>query len=169
MKIDPYGLLVGHEWEEVGTLLNLVNTHQITRFVELGVHVGGLTAVMAPLVHHKVGFAYLAVEINPGIPVDTVKTLPVTFLWGDCLDPAIISLVNDFIHQSPNAFIYCDNGNKPKEFATYAPLLRPGDLIAAHDYGTEITAADVGQVVSKNMLKEVYNPMETRITSWRKL
>lgn len=44
---------------------------------------------------------------------------------------------------SGTAIVYCDGGNKPKEILTYAPLMRPGDLIAAHDYGTEISLRDV--------------------------
>lgn len=37
-----------------------------------------------------------------------------------------------------SAFIYCDNGDKPKEAEMYAPLLRSGDYLGVHDFGTEI-------------------------------
>lgn len=33
--------------------------------------------------------------------------------------------------------LFCDNGNKPREFAEFGGLLRSGDYIAAHDYGVE--------------------------------
>ena len=33
--------------------------------------------------------------------------------------------------------LFCDNGDKPREVALYAPLLQPGDLLVVHDFGTE--------------------------------
>ena len=35
------------------------------------------------------------------------------------------------------AVLFCDNGDKPREVATFAPLLQPGDLLVVHDFGTE--------------------------------
>jgi len=40
-------------------------------------------------------------------------------------------------------FLYCDDGDKPREVATFAPLLRPGDVIGCHDWGPEIGPAHV--------------------------
>lgn len=39
--------------------------------------------------------------------------------------------------------LFCDNGNKPREFAEFVPLLRPGDLVAVHDWGTEMNPPDI--------------------------
>jgi hypothetical protein len=33
--------------------------------------------------------------------------------------------------------LFCDNGDKPREVALFAPLLQPGDLLVVHDFGTE--------------------------------
>lgn len=38
------------------------------------------------------------------------------------------------------ALVFCDNGDKPREFALYAPLLKSGDAIAVHDNGVEFHA-----------------------------
>lgn len=40
--------------------------------------------------------------------------------------------------------LFCDNGNRPREFSTFLPRLRPGDLVAVHDWGNEFTEADIG-------------------------
>lgn len=40
----------------------------------------------------------------------------------------------------------CDDGDKPREFKEYAPLLTPGDIIASHDFGNEFTEGDVEPV-----------------------
>ena len=39
--------------------------------------------------------------------------------------------------------LFCDNGDKPREVALYAPSLRLGDYLAVHDYGDEIFAWDI--------------------------
>jgi len=45
------------------------------------------------------------------------------------------------------AFLYCDDGDKPREVQTFAPWLRPGDVIGCHDWGKEIGPADVQSVL----------------------
>lgn len=42
--------------------------------------------------------------------------------------------------------LLCDGGNKPREVQTFAPLLRSGDLIAVHDWGTEFGPGDLTPV-----------------------
>jgi len=170
LKPDPYGISVAHTWAEVGVLLDLVNRYHVTRFVELGMHVGGLTSVLYPFLLHKPGFRYLGIEIDEGLVTDTVKSLPeMSFLWGDCLSMDVRRQVELFTKSTPSiSFVYCDNGNKPKEFEAYAPILRPHDIIAAHDYGTEIFKNDVMPVVAKFGLEPIVVDEPTRITVWRK-
>ena len=42
--------------------------------------------------------------------------------------------------------LLCDGGNKPKEVQTFTPLLRAGDIVAVHDWGTEFGPADLEPV-----------------------
>jgi hypothetical protein len=39
--------------------------------------------------------------------------------------------------------LICDNGDKPRELALYAPGLRVGDCIVTHDYAEEGAAGEV--------------------------
>ena len=39
--------------------------------------------------------------------------------------------------------LLCDNGDKPREVALFAPLLHSGSILVAHDWGTEIGPADI--------------------------
>jgi len=41
------------------------------------------------------------------------------------------------IRESGTTYVLCDGGDKPRELAVFAKHLKPGDLIAAHDCGTE--------------------------------
>lgn len=185
-KIDPYGLLVGHTWIEVGVILDLINRYGIRRFVELGVHVGGLTAVVTPIMFFK-GFEYMAVEINPQISRAVVGLSRLyagfEFVAGDCLTPAMRDRVSAFINRNSAdpALIYCDNGHKALEFPFYAPLLRSGDLICAHDYfgdliedwepmdpRQEISAADIEPVLGQYDLEPIPMAEPVRIFAARK-
>jgi hypothetical protein len=39
--------------------------------------------------------------------------------------------------------LFCDNGDKPREVKTFSPVLRSGDFLAVHDFGTEIQESDI--------------------------
>lgn len=39
--------------------------------------------------------------------------------------------------------LLCDNGDKPREVRTYAPLMKVGDLVAVHDWDDEIYQSDI--------------------------
>ena len=49
-------------------------------------------------------------------------------------------------------FIFADGGDKIKEFKEYAPLLKPGDCIAVHDWGMEINDAAILDVAIEHKL-----------------
>ena len=57
--------------------------------------------------------------------------------------------------RSDKIFLFCDNGDKPREFETFAPMLKPGDYIAVHDVGLEITQGQIDTVHFKNKLEPV--------------
>ena len=52
-------------------------------------------------------------------------------------------LIRRLTHGRGTALIYCDNGDKAREIQLYAQLLKGGDFIGAHDYGSEIVPEDV--------------------------
>jgi hypothetical protein len=58
--------------------------------------------------------------------------LDVKFRVGSCwnLEAEIAGLIG----RNGVTFVLCDGGNKPRELATFAKYLKPGDVIAGHDY-----------------------------------
>lgn len=44
------------------------------------------------------------------------------------------SEIAGLIKRPGTTYLLCDNGNKPRELEMFAPHLKPGDVIAAHDY-----------------------------------
>tara|TARA_R100001443_G_scaffold12706_2_gene22413 strand:- start:3369 stop:4043 length:675 start_codon:yes stop_codon:yes gene_type:complete len=59
--------------------------------------------------------------------------------------------------QEHKTFIFCDGGDKVKEFNTYAPLLKPGDCIAVHDWGVEIHMHQIEDTIKKYNLEVDHN------------
>ena len=74
-------------------------------------------------------------------------------------DPSLI----EFVKADGKTFIICDNGNKPQEVAYFAPHMKQGDVIMAHDYvgypdhyewgASEITDQSVAEAVRECNLK----------------
>jgi len=46
-------------------------------------------------------------------------------------------------------FIFCDGGDKAREFNMYAPLLKEGDCIAVHDWGQEISYGQIKHTIDQ--------------------
>jgi cephalosporin hydroxylase len=57
----------------------------------------------------------------------------------DCFDPAALVEIAGFINDG-RTLILCDGGNKVKEFLTFAPMLKAGDMIMAHDYAPDVAS-----------------------------
>lgn len=55
-----------------------------------------------------------------------------------------IPLIQNYITKYPKPLILlCDNGDKIREFTTFAPMLSPGDYVVVHDWGSEIRPVDI--------------------------
>lgn len=47
------------------------------------------------------------------------------------------------IKKAGTTILFCDGGDKAREFRTFAPHLKKGDVIAVHDWMTEIFPKDI--------------------------
>lgn len=158
--IWPVGIPVSQSWADIGMLMQLVHEQRITFVFEVGAHRGGLTSLFLMRALVQRGFRYAGVEIDaslldPSIPPDAVRI-------GDAWSQDMINVAHGMLLDSPGpCLILCDGGDKPKELRLYAPLLRSGDWIAAHDYGTEVKEADA-QLPGL----EPYRPEWVSLTHW---
>lgn len=59
--------------------------------------------------------------------------------------------VTDFIHRPGTTIVMCDGGSKKNEFRMFAPLLKRGDIIMAHDY------APNKEYFEKNIRNKIWN------------
>jgi predicted O-methyltransferase YrrM len=117
------------------------------RIVELGSYNGGMTIALGLHAYH-IGARVVSYERSKAPDQRYVKLaafLGIEFrdrvdLW-EC-DAEIAEII-----QGPGAtFVLCDAGDKPRELAVFARYLKPGDVIAAHDFDA---GHDIGQPIDE--------------------
>ena len=70
----------------------------------------------------------------------------INYYHQDVFSDATVNHVSENV-KNLKTFIFCDGGDKIKEFNTYAPLLKSGDCIAVHDWNHEISMGDIMHTV----------------------
>ena len=140
--VKPHGIFLCHWWDEVGRLLNIIDEFKIGFFVEIGLLDGGLTAMLMSSIEYNHDLCYLGIEpashyVNDFVQAKATRTEishRVRFLFESAWKTETVEIVRGVVRNCGRTLIYCDGGDKPKELHLYWSVLRPGDLIACHDY-----------------------------------
>jgi len=61
--------------------------------------------------------------------------------------------VGGLIAQDGISVLFCDDGNKTQEFLSLAPYVKVGDLVAAHDWDSEIHPSAIKKAEKENNIK----------------
>jgi len=130
------------------------------QFVEIGCWKGGLSCALAVAMSNFGGnvFCYDSGTFDKDLQ-KWLDILPVEFVSLDVFSDAGTRVVASKIVQAGTSIVLCDNGNKPREFSIFAPFLKPGDIIAAHDFAyqdlwpwTEITEKQIERICAMHKL-----------------
>lgn len=158
--------------EQINMFHRLIKKYRVKTFIELGTFKGGLTYEIL-LKHPKMDIH--SFEIDGGCIHQTVKSInkPNLKLYVmDVFKPDAVKIITDvFNNADGTVLLFCDNGNKIKEFWMYYPLLRPGDLIQVHDYPVEATQEFVDDVNRRCLDLEPIDQdyyLENFTVCWRK-
>jgi len=111
----------------IGCFKEFFKDKQFDTIIEIGTAFGGLTMLL--------------VDLNP---FAEIHTFDVTEWMKYRIDGATKHIENVFfegkedivrmILEEKKVLLICDGGDKPREFNVFAPYLKPGDFIMAHDY-----------------------------------
>jgi len=100
------------------------------RIIEIGTGSGGLSALFA-LYAIQQQVQFVTYDIKP-CRNRVLTALGVDFRQKSCWDAK--SEIAAQIQCRSRTLLFCDGGDKVREFNTFAPYLMPGDVIMAHDY-----------------------------------
>lgn len=135
------GVSTSLTWYDVGALLTLIQAFGARFILEIGVEHGGLAALLLSYARYAPEpIAYRGIDITLNALATRVRDQHTaeTLYERDAWAPGTLNEVAYWLELAPApALIIVDGGDKPKELRLYAPLLRPGDVIVAHDYHNE--------------------------------
>lgn len=129
--------------------------------IEIGCYSGGLSCCLA-IAMQNVGGRVWCCDIGDFSEelLEWKRVLPLEFDKMDALSSGGLHTICGLIAENSPCVVLCDDGNKPLEFNTYAPFLKQGDIIAAHDFchpemwpWGEINEAQVEQVCKERHLE----------------
>jgi hypothetical protein len=132
----PLGLPMNQNRLAVPMWSYAMEAYPPARIVELGSYGGGFTTAIG--VHAwRIGAQVVSYDVMQA-PDERFKALAdflgIRFVQGDVFaDPGRSGIV-ELIRAPGVTYLLCDNGDKRREFEAFAPHLKPGDVIAAHDY-----------------------------------
>jgi hypothetical protein len=105
------------------------------RIIEIGTFAGGFALALG--VHAwTLGVPLHTYDIAQ--PNETIapkaRLFGVVFHVADVFLPVTQTEIAQLIRSPGMTYVLCDGGNKSKELDVFGPFLKPGDVIAAHDY-----------------------------------
>ncbi|MBA7495380.1 hypothetical protein ES702_05962 [subsurface metagenome] len=140
------GVRLQQTWSALFVLEKVLATNRPDLIIELGTGSGGLSHF----------FSLHAKTITFDKLNNVVKKIPeVVYNIADIFELADIAHIDELIKTNGKVFLFCDNGDKKREFVLFVPMLKKGDLVFVHDYGIEIHEKDIKATVSKYKLEPV--------------
>ena len=149
----PAGIPIGQSWSDLFALLYMIQNFQVELFIEIGARHGGLAAMIVNYMEYA-GGAYIGIESDRELPDPRLKMrinrrAGHHFIVCDAFSERCEVVLREAIRKADAAYpvlLYCDDGDKVREMHHFAPFLRPGDYLVAHDLGREIFLGDVGDI-----------------------
>jgi len=138
VKSSILGFSAQQRPEVVSAFNKLFCRQDFARIIELGSGAGGLTVFLG-LYGYMSDCEVHTFDSKNWMPLPTYKLLTFlgvrVYIQRDVLrDPVTTAYVAGLIGGAGRTLLLCDNGNKNREFNLYAPYLKHGDIIMAHDY-----------------------------------
>lgn len=130
-------------------LRSLFNNSSPAQVLEIGTASGGLTILIRDLLNelNLLDIPLRSYDINPDhrryellnrIQEGENIEFILKNIFNDTYDSLIkTEEITQFIQRPGKTIVMCDGGSKQDEFRILSPLLKPGDIIMAHDYSPD--------------------------------
>lgn len=132
MMFHYHGVSVHQNANVVAPFRALLADLRPARVIEIGTAAGGLTLIIRDLMDN-LGLDGKLFTFDP-MPMDRpyLARPGIVYTQADALAGDDVEYLVD-VTDGP-CLVLCDGGNKAREFQRLAPVLRPGDVLMAHDY-----------------------------------
>lgn len=132
-------------WADLAVWEKFLNKFPIKSLIELGTGYCGMSAfLLLQCIQREAVFGTFDIKRNSrlNLPLHKIINLKNTFFEMDIF--AERETIQYTIENAPKPLLlFCDNGDKPKEFEFFVPSLKSGDYVAVHDWPSEINGDDV--------------------------
>jgi hypothetical protein len=136
-------------WPDLLIWEAMFNEYPLRSFIELGTGHGGLALFFALQCFQR-GIEFYTFDNQRPVyfdePLPKAMGLRERFHFVDIFKEGHAEITGLIAGMPKPLGIFFDDGDKPREWATYAPFTSPGDVLAVHDWGTEFKEADIGSV-----------------------
>lgn len=151
---------LGHKvvttWEDIGIWEIFFDLFEVKTIIELGTGHGGLSIFFALQAYER-GLIYhtfdnvLSIDCTVGVPklLSLRENIHHVDIWEKREE--IIRMIGNLPRP---ILMHFDNGDKLREWRTFAPHLQPGDFCSVHDWGTEFLKDDIGAVDVERILEK---------------
>lgn len=130
----PLGFAMNQNRLAVPTWSYAMEIYPPARIIEIGTYNGGFTIAIG--VHaHQIGARVVTYDVAKAPDARfaaLAKFLEIEFRTANVWD--VEAEIAQLIASPGVSYVLCDGGNKPRELSTFGRYLKPGDVIAAHDY-----------------------------------
>ena len=135
------GNWIQQTWTGLYMLEVVLTKYKPGLIIELGTGYGSLArffSMFAPVVTFDIDDTKL-IRKYPGI----------TYYTMDVFCGEAREIINELIKSKNKIFLFCDGGNKGGEMNMYAPALKSGDLLFAHDWKSDVHIGHITNLLVK--------------------
>jgi hypothetical protein len=149
--------------------VNLAAHCGVRSIIELGTGQGGLSAACGVL---GIRFEIPAHTFDSRREFSSetgafLERLKVSFHMADVFSHAGREQIEQIVAGQPT-YLICDDGDKRREFATFAPTLPAGSLISVHDLGCEFWPEDAAPYAFEPVNPDEWFKYNCQFATWRK-
>lgn len=147
-----------------------IRDNGIRCFIEIGTQKGALSLYLANMAAVTEQFVFVTTDISHfdlydrsvegvGAWLEQISRQHERYIWTynyDCFGIEFLSLVKDTWIADDSLHpmvVFCDGGDKIREFKTFSKMVRSGDFVIVHDWGDEITFKDISDLTATGMMK----------------
>ncbi len=153
------GAAIQRKWVDIFTIDVFLADCRPSMIIELGTGSGAFSSYLATYAYLN-GAQFVTFDSNRKTAVikranpralRLIRKLGGKTSQRDIFEDETAAFVRSLIQRPGVSFLYCDNGDKPKEIQMFAAALKPGDFVGVHDFGSEIHEKDVSLLVETDL------------------